>query len=162
MGRRNIIAGVVLIIISLTFGYLTSQLPHRIVGGDPGIAFFPWLITLSVLILSIAMTVQGWLSIRQGEGADPSAPHDASPWRLPPTRVIAMIVLYIVFIALLPYLGFLVASVPFFTILMFLYGGRHKVLLILAGPCIPIAIYYLFRHVFLIPLPQATLEILGG
>ena len=80
----------------------------------------------------------------------------------PPLRVIAMIVLYIVFIAALPYLGFLIASIPFFTILMALYGGRHKVLLTLAGPCIPIAIYYLFRHVFLIPLPKATLEILGG
>jgi len=155
MGRKNIIAGVVLILISLTFGYLTSQLPNRIVGGDPGIAFFPWIITLSVLFLSIAMTVQGWLSIRQGEAA-------TTTWQPPPTRVIAMIVLYIVFITLLPYLGFLVASVPFFTILMFLYGGRHKALLILAGPCIPIAIYFLFRHVFLIPLPKATLEILGG
>ena len=55
MGRRNIIAGVALILISLTFAYLISQLPNRIVGGDPGIAFFPWIITLSVLILSIAM-----------------------------------------------------------------------------------------------------------
>ena len=154
MGRRNIIAGVALILISLTFAYLISQLPNRIVGGDPGIAFFPWIITLSVLILSIAMTIQGWLSIRQGEVA--------MSVQKPPLRVIAMIVLYIVFIAALPYLGFLIASIPFFTILMALYGGRHKVLLTLAGPCIPIAIYYLFRHVFLIPLPKATLEILGG
>jgi len=154
MGQKNIIAGVVLILISLTFMYLTSQLPNRIVGGDPGIAFFPWIITLSVLVLSIAMTIQGWLSIRQGEAA--------TTWQAPPTRVIVMVGLYIIFIALLPYLGFLIASIPFFTILMFLYGGRHKLLLTLAGPCIPISIYFLFRHVFLIPLPNATLEILGG
>jgi len=154
MGRKNIIAGVTLILISLTFAYLTSQLPHRNIGGDPGIAFFPWLITSFILILSVAMTVQGWLSIRQGEVTTSS--------QRPPTRVIAMIALYIVFIAALPYLGFLVASIPFFTILMALYGGRHKALLIVAGPCIPIAIYFLFRHVFLIPLPRATLEILGG
>jgi putative tricarboxylic transport membrane protein len=158
MGQKNIIAGVVLILISLTFGYLTSQLPQRTVGGDPGITFFPWIIALSVLVLSIAMTIQGWLIIRQGEAQGETE----TTWQRPPTRVIAMIVLYVVFIALLPYLGFLVASVPFFTILMYLYGGRHKVLLTLAGPCIPIAIYFLFRHGFLIPLPKATLEILGG
>lgn len=158
MGQKNIIAGVVLILISLTFGYLTSQLPQRTVGGDPGITFFPWIIALSVLVLSIAMTIQGWLIIRQGEAQGETE----KTWQRPPIRVIAMIVLYVVFIALLPYLGFLVASVPFFTILMYLYGGRHKVLLTLAGPCIPIAIYFLFRHAFLIPLPKATLEILGG
>jgi hypothetical protein len=94
MGQKNIIAGVVLILISLTFMYLTSQLPNRIVGGDPGIAFFPWIITLSILVLSIAMTIQGWLSIRKGDAI--------TTWQMPPTRVIVMVGLYIVFIALLP------------------------------------------------------------
>lgn len=154
MGRKNIIAGVILMIITLGYGYMTSQLPHRNIAGAPGISFFPWIITIGVFTLSLAMTIQGWMSIRQGE--------TNVPWQAPAPRVIAMLVLYVVFITSLQYLGFLIASIPVFMILMALYGGRHKLMLILAGPIIPIAIFLLFKKVFLIPLPKATLSILGG
>ena len=154
MGRKNIIAGVILMMIGIIYGYLTSQLPVRPVTGEPGISFFPWIITIAVLILSLAMTIQGWRAIRQEEAA--------LTWQPPSLQVVATLLLFMVYIAALPYLGFLIASVPFFIGLMVLYGGRHKTLLILAGPGVPIALYFLFRHVFLIPLPRATLTILGG
>ncbi len=154
MGRKNIIAGIVLILIGIGYGYLASELPIRDVKGVPGPSFFPIIITLALIALSSAMFFQGLKQIRAGDAGEEIS--------LPPKKVMIMLFVFLAFIAALPYLGFLYASIPFLTVMILLYGGRHKLLLIIAGPGIPLILYYFFRHVFLIPLPQATLSILGG
>ena len=154
MGRKNIIAGLVLILIGIGYGYLASELPIRDVKGVPGPSFFPFLIAMAQIGLAAAMFVQGLRDVRDGKAGEAVS--------LPSPNILTMLFVFLVFIAALPYLGFLFASIPFFTVLILLYGGRHKYLLLIAGPGIPIALYFLFRHVFLIPLPQATLSMLGG
>ncbi|MEQ8193173.1 MAG: tripartite tricarboxylate transporter TctB family protein [Rhodospirillales bacterium] len=154
MGRKNVIAGIVLLAIGLGYGYLSLQLPVRAIEGVPGPSFFPILIALSLSALAAALTWQG-IARRRAEA------HETTE-RLVTSRQFAMLGIFAAYLAALPFLGFLAAGIPFFAGLVFVYGGLRPIPFTLAAAGIPVGLFFLFRHVFQIPLPRGTLEILGG
>jgi len=58
----------------------------------------------------------------------------------------------------LPSLGFLLASVPFFGGMMMVFGERRPVWLIAGSVGIAVGLFYLFRLVFTIYLPAGVLK----
>ncbi len=152
MGRKNIIAALVLLGIGIGYGILTSRLPGSTARGVPGPAFFPWLVDICLLVLSAALLVQGIILVRR-EGA--------VRLQLPSWRVATTLILFVIYMAVLPFLGFIWASIPFFAALMMLYGARRKVFIVASSAGVPFFLFYLFGQVFKIPLPQGSLHILG-
>ena len=59
MGRRNVIAALVLLVLGATYAVLTTQLPDRTIPNTPGPSFFPWVVTGSLLVLAAGLLVQG-------------------------------------------------------------------------------------------------------
>ncbi len=55
LARRNVIVGAVLLVIGVAYGLMTASLPDRSLPNTPGPAFFPWLITGGLLVLSTAL-----------------------------------------------------------------------------------------------------------
>ena len=143
--RRDAIAGAVLLVIGVVYGLLTASLPNRSLPNTPGPAFFPWLITVGLIVLSVALLVQ---SVVRGGGDSQQATSDrfASRW-------LVALTLFFVYLILLPYAGFLAVSVPFFAALMWLYGERNRLVLALASIVIPVGLFYIFRLGFQILLP---------
>ena len=143
--RRDVVVGVVLLALGIGYGALTASLPNRSLPNTPGPAFFPWLITAAIIILSIA------LLLRAFGDSDPE-PSRTSPDTAAKLRLFTL--LWIVFyVVVLPFAGFLLASVPFFGGMMWFYGERRPVVILLASIVIPGGLLYVFRYVFQILLP---------
>jgi hypothetical protein len=157
MGRKNVIAGIALLALGLVYGYFALHLPVRAIEGVPGPSFFPILITLFLVALSAALVWQGVTQRRTQHAEHADVPE-------PPLtpRQLAMLGIFAAYLAALPVLGFLAAGIPFFAALVAIYGGLRPIPFVLVAGGIPAGLFFLFRHVFQIPLPRGTVEIFGG
>ena len=132
------------------YAYLIGSLPERsVMPNTPGPSFFPIIIVSAVLMLSAALLVSGVLSRHDR----PVVPAENKSW---PAAAIT-IGAFVAYLAVLPYAGFLVASVPFFAVLMYLYASRNMVMIAGASLVIPIALFTMFRYGFQIILPRGVL-----
>jgi putative tricarboxylic transport membrane protein len=147
MAQRNLIAGCVLLTCSLAYGFLTIQLPDRGLPNTPGPAFFPWLITGLLTILSAALLVQG---LRGHGGSAQAAPSPVTP------RGWLALGVFVVYLFLLPMLGFVTASIPFFAVLTLLYGQQNRVLVVLTAVAVPVLLFVVFRYGFQMLLPRGV------
>jgi putative tricarboxylic transport membrane protein len=149
MRLKNIVAALVLIALGAGYGVLTAGLPTRALPNAPDPSFFPWIITGSLLLLSAILLVQGLTAPRSAGDNGVSAP----PLRAPTV----LLVVFVAYVALLSFAGFLVASVPFFAVLMVLYGERRWIAIGVASLFVPVILVLLFRHVLQVPLPTGVL-----
>ena len=151
MQRNNKIAALVFIAFGSGYAYFTSQLTERTLPNTPGPSFLPWLLAIFLLFLSAGLLIQG---MNPSGGADkpPAGPKPFS------SRTSASgLILFAVYLAALPFTGFLVASIPFFAGLMAISGERRKPLIAAASLGIPLFLFFLFQFVFQIPMPKNTL-----
>lgn len=154
MRRRNIIAAVALIVFSLIYGALTTQLPVRSLPNTPGPPFFPWVNTAILLALSIGLLVQGLRGTNSGDNdSQPPAAATASQRRLAAWALGA----FVVYLIALPGLGFLLATTPFFAALMVLFGERRWLWVVIGSVATTTILYILFRHGFSVFLPRGIL-----
>ncbi len=148
MRRKNIIAAIVLMAFAVVYGGLTAFLPVRTLPNTPDSAFFPWIITVIIAALSF------WLLVR-GLKQEPTEPRSEEK----PDRRLAVWALgvFAVYLALMPKLGFILATLPFFAIMMFLYGERRAVWIGVGTVSATFLMYVLFRHGFGVFLPRGLL-----
>ena len=145
MAQRNLLAGAVLLAIGLAYGALTTGLPERTLPDTPGPAFLPWIITAAWLVLSAALLAHGLIAA-SNESKD-------AGYRVPAKGWVALAG-FVVYVGLLPWLGFVAASALFFAGLMWLYGERNRLLIALTSLIVPVVLFYLFTAGFQILLPR--------
>lgn len=150
MRRRNLISGIILLAIGIGYAVLTSSLPTRAIGSATQPSFFPWIVAVIFITLSAALLIQGLRPIAN-DGV-PKAPDVAR------SKYIWGFVAFVVYLALLPILGFVAANIPFFGFLMYLYGARRPAWLAVGAVGIPVTLFFLFREVFQIRLPSGLLS----
>ncbi len=153
MALRNIVAGAALLALGIVYFYLATQLPERSLPNIPGPAFFPYLIAVVLIGLSGALLVQGLRTYRRAPVELDLAAR---------TPAIAALALFAAYLAVLPHLGFLAASIPFAAGMIWLYGGRRRMLVAAGAIGLPLALSLLFREVFRIPLPHGSWSVFGG
>ena len=148
MRRRNIIAGWALIIFTILYGSLTSMLPARTLPNTPDPSFFPWINTAIILSLSLWLLVSS-LKLPNTADGEPSANQKK--------RMAEMLGAFVLYVAAIPGLGFILATVPFFAVMMLLFGERRWAWL--GGGAIggAITLYLIFRHGFGVFLPRGLL-----
>ena len=150
MKQRNLIAALVLLAFSGGYAYMTAHLPARGIENMTEPSFFPWIVATLLLMLTSILLVQ---SLLPGPAA--------ATWNLSAaarSKVAQVLGLFAVYVAVLPSLGFLVASVPFFGAMMAVYGERRPVWLVLGSFGVAVGLFYLFRLVFTIYLPAGVLK----
>ena len=149
MRRKNIIAGVVLIFISLWYGYLTSELPVRTLPNTPDPSFFPWINTIILLLLSVSLLGQGLFFTEEGESKiDPVARR----------LVITSLALFFGYLLILPPLGFVVASIPFFAAMMVLFEERRPIWVASSSIAVTVVLFSVFRYGFGVLLPLGVMD----
>ena len=148
MRNRNVVAALILIALGVVYGYLTAGLPKRSLPDTPDPSFFPWIITASLLILSFALLLKG---LRGRDARD--AVDTGGGLRAP----VVFLTLFVVYVAVLPFTGFVLASVPFFAALMWLYGERRRGWIGVVSFALPVILVFVFRHALQIPLPTGVL-----
>jgi len=70
--------------------------------------------------------------------------------------------LFVAYVAALPFTGFVIASVPFFAALMWLYGERRRGWIVAVSVMLPVILVLVFRNALHIPLPTGALAGLLG
>jgi putative tricarboxylic transport membrane protein len=124
---------------------MTALLPNRGLPNTPGPAFFPWLITVGLVLLSVILLVQSLARERPEPTQAPASKGSV--------RQLIMLGVFGAFLVLLPVVGFLAAAVPFFAGLMWLYGERNRLALTLVAIAAPVTVFYIFRVGLNILLP---------
>ena len=150
MKQRNLIAALVLLAFSGGYAYMTANLPDRGIENMTEPSFFPWIVTTLLLTLTSILLVQSLLPSQA-----------AAAWALSAaakSKVAQVLGLFAVYVAVLPSLGFLVASVPFFGGMMAVYGERRPLWLVLGSIGVSVGLFYLFRLGFTIYLPVGVLK----
>jgi len=150
MKQRNLIAALVLLAFSGGYAYMTANLPDRGIENMTEPSFFPWIVTTLLLTLTSILLVQSLLPSQA-----------AAAWTLSTaakSKVAQVLGLFAVYVAVLPSLGFLVASVPFFGGMMAVYGERRPLWLVLGSIGVSVGLFYLFRLGFTIYLPVGVLK----
>ena len=154
MGQKNVVVALVLIAVAAGYGILAAGLPERTVPNTPGPSFFPWLITIAIAGLATALLWQGRRAMQgTGSGAGFSG-FDR--------KAALTLVIFAIYLGLLPVAGFLLASIPFTAALILLFGGRNRLVVVAGSVGMPVLLFYLFREVFSILLPAGALGLLGG
>lgn len=149
MRNKNISAAIVLLIFGIGYGVLTANLPDRSLPNTPSPAFFPWIITAIILLLSVWLLVRGLRQPRME-----SEPMDTPTLRL----AVSAMVFFVLYVALMPVLGFVLATIPFFTVMMMLYGERRPLWIVSGTVGFTAALYIIFRHGFSVFLPPGLLR----
>ena len=150
MKQLNLIAALVLLAFSGGYAYMTANLPDRGIENMTEPSFFPWIVTTLLLTLTSILLVQSLLPSQA-----------AAAWALSAaakSKVAQVLGLFAVYVAVLPSLGFLVASVPFFGGMMAVYGERRPLWLVLGSIGVSVGLFYLFRLGFTIYLPVGVLK----
>ena len=145
MKQKDIVAACVLLVVVIGYGYQTTLLPARTLPNTPDPSFFPWINTILLGVLSFALLIQGILRPTK-KGVMQST--------LGTRTVIVALGSILLYLVAIPYFGFVLSSVPFFAGFMVLHGERRKLWLLIGAAGVPIFLYYLFRHVFSVPLPR--------
>lgn len=148
MSKKNIIAALTLIGFGMFYGYQNTLIPTRTLPNSPDPSFFPWVLTVLLLILSCALLIQGF---------------KASSEKVLPDKIGSMVrpvtclVFFALYLVALPWLGFLIASIPFFAGMVMIFGERRKTWWIPFSIGVPLFLFLLFQYLFQIPLPRAGL-----
>jgi len=148
MRQKNIIAAAVLIVLIVIYGIMTAFLPVRTLPNTPDPSFFPWINTVVILVLSV------WLLLR-GLGQPHSDPVRGNFGGR--KRALGAMGSFLVYLVALPGLGFVLATVPFFAVMMTLFGERRPFQVTCGAVGMTFALYLLFRHAFGIFLPRGLL-----
>ncbi|HSG95563.1 MAG TPA: tripartite tricarboxylate transporter TctB family protein [Afifellaceae bacterium] len=147
MAHKNIAAAIGLLVFAGWFAVMTAGLPERaVMPNTPGPSFFPWLITAALCALSVTLLFQGIIRLKRQSGAVA----ERQDVRISVLALASMAV----YLAALPYLGFVPASVLFFAALMWLYGSRNPFLIAAGAIFGPLILFVVFRHGFNILLPR--------
>ena len=151
MRKRNLISAAILIALGIGYAILAVQLPTRNIENATGPSFFPLVVVTGFLILSASLLVQAMLPAELGKVP--------ALVKISPAKFGWAFAAAVIYLAALPWLGFIAANIPLFAVLMILYGEKRPAWVIGGSLMISIAVFFVFREVFQIHLPAG---ILGG
>jgi putative tricarboxylic transport membrane protein len=144
--RANLFAGVFLLGIAVAMLVGTGGLPAPGRANDPGAAGYPRLLAIAIAALAIALLFQ----------------RDKGTERLPrgsdARRVIAILVMLLVYVNILAALGFILATALFLVGALALAGVRHPAPLATVPIVFSAAVYYVFSVTLRVSLPRGIVE----
>lgn len=148
--HRTTIGGIVLLTFSIALYVLAGRLPGHPMGGDPGSALIPRLLAVALLLLSISLIAEGIRAQRRGHTAEEMERHLFH-------QQIGILLLTLVYVAVMPHIGFLISTF-LYLLAFFKYAGTRGYAwpgAMAAG--VDVLLFYSFRELLSVPLP----EILG-
>lgn len=145
-------AGTFLVLFAGTI-YLSSKLPLLDALG-PGPGFFPLILALLGVVLSLALLVQ---LVRQPDAAvgapDPDASEDLIPDRSAMFRIVGIIVLLLAAFTALDPLGYRLTALVFITLLLLVLGVRNYIAIALVALALSFGVFHSFYYWLKVPLP---------
>ncbi|WP_072386046.1 tripartite tricarboxylate transporter TctB family protein [Hyphomicrobium sp. CS1BSMeth3] len=145
-------AGTFLVLFAGTI-YLSSKLPLLDALG-PGPGFFPLILALLGVVLSLVLLVQ---LVRQPDATvgapDPDAGDDLVPDRSAMFRIAGIIVLLLAAFTALDPLGYRLTALVFITLLLLVLGVRNYIAIALVALALSFGVFHSFYYWLKVPLP---------
>jgi putative tricarboxylic transport membrane protein len=119
----------------------------------PGPGFFPLILALLGVVLSLALLVQ---LVRQPDAAgvpDPDASEDLVPDRSAMFRIAGIIVLLLAAFTALDPLGYRLTALVFITLLLLVLGVRNYIAIALVALALSFGVFHSFYYWLKVPLP---------
>lgn len=149
MRKANIIISIILLGFASFYAYLIANLPARDLPNTLGAAFVPWVLAGILTGLSLTLLVSSILMRSKGQRVS-----------LPGRELLGiafLLLLIVCYIKLMPFLGFLIASIVFLMILTWLAGARKPLEMIIFSVTTSTLVYLLFHKFFQVQLPAGIL-----
>ena len=154
MRRKNIIAAMVIIVITIIYGLMTLQLPTRSLPDTPGPTFFPWINVVIILFLSVVLLLSSVFSTKnfnlEFKQEETQSNHNL--------RALLALIGFAVYLVTLPSFGFLFTTIPFFSFLMVMFSEKRPLYILSSSVGLTFLFYFVFRYGFNIFLPAGALH----
>ncbi len=152
MGKREIILGAFLMILSAVLYALTYQFPHQTLAFSPKI--FPRFVSACLFVISAVLVLQGITSVRKGSWEGKPELKTSKAFM---ARLLVGIVIGYAYTRLLPVTGYIVATPPFIAGIMLVFNEKRWTKIVATSIITTSILYILFRIVFRVPLPRFSL-----
>jgi putative tricarboxylic transport membrane protein len=156
MGRKEVIIGVFLMLLSVVFYILTYQFPRQTLAFSPKI--FPRFVSVCLFMVSSVFVIQGTMGMRrrsQDKKPEPTTKVPIDKALL--IRMLLGVLIGYAYTRLLPVTGYVVATPPFIAGIMLVFRERRWLKIVATSIITSSLLYILFRIIFKVPLPRFSL-----
>lgn len=166
MIRANVLAGLFCLGFGIWVWHVAGFVPAMTATDNLGGRFFPRLISGAMIVASIGLVLTGLFGIEISAGtargparSRPEARRDDPVVSFGPgeVRLVLFVATMAVYVVLLPLLGYLLASVLCFAVMLVLAGESRPLAVAVAAPGITALLYVLFAVLFGMNVPEGTL-----
>ncbi len=153
--HKDVISGVFLFLVGLAFFAFSFQIRLTNIDRLVGSRLFPQAGGILLMVLSSVLIIGNFLKNRNAQPAASSRPTEKPVYR----NTILVLLSFALYIYLLDYIGFFVATLAYlFTQMLILRGskatGKTLALYALLSVVATVTIYFMFNHVFYLILPR--------
>lgn len=149
--KADIVAAICLLLVSFLVFWISRGFPSSKTG--IGVSTFPKLLAGLLIIFSIIIIIQAIKNSSFSE-KEPIFKEFKKGHKL----IIAVIIILIIYIQMLEVLGFILSSFLLLITLMFIFGERRKIILLLVPLLFSVILYLIFDKIAMVFLPEGIIE----
>jgi len=149
--KADIVAATCLLLVSFLVFWISKDFPSSKTG--IGVSTFPKLLAGLLIIFSIVIIIQA-IKNSSFSKKEPIFKEFKKGHKL----IIAVIIILIIYIHTLEVLGFILSSFLLLITLMFIFGERRKIILLLVPLLFSVILYLVFSKMAMVFLPEGIIE----
>jgi len=149
--KADIVAAICLLLVSLLVFWISKDFPSSKTG--IGVSTFPKLLAGLLIIFSIVIIIQA-IKNSSFSKKEPTFKEFKKGHKL----IIAVIIILIIYIQMLEVLGFILSSFLLLITLMFIFGERRKIILLVVPLLFSVILYLVFSKMAMVFLPEGIIE----
>lgn len=149
--KADIVAAICLLLVSFLVFWISKDFPSSKTG--IGVSTFPKLLAGLLIIFCIVIIIQA-IKNSSFSKKEPTFKEFKKGHKL----IIAVIIILIIYIQMLEVLGFILSSFLLLITLMFIFGERRKIILLLVPLLFSVILYLVFSKMAMVFLPEGIIE----
>jgi len=149
--KADIVAAICLLLVSFLVFWISKDFPSSKTG--IGVSTFPKLLAGLLIIFSIVIIIQA-IKNSSFSKKEPTFKEFKKGHKL----IIAVIIILIIYIQMLEVLGFILSSFLLLITLMFIFGERRKIILLVVPLLFSVVLYLVFSKMAMVFLPEGIIE----
>ena len=149
--KADIVAAIFLLLVSFFVFWISKDFPSSKTG--IGVSTFPKLLAGVLIIFSIIIIIQ---AIKNSSFSKKEPIF--KEFKMGHKLIIAVIIILIIYIQTLEVLGFILSSFLLLITLMFIFGERRKIILLLVPLLFSVVLYLVFSKMAMVFLPEGIIE----
>lgn len=149
--KADIVAAICLLLVSFLVFWISKDFPSSKTG--IGVSTFPKLLAGLLIIFSIVIIIQA-IKNSSFSKKEPTFKEFKKGHKL----IIAVIIILIIYIQMLEVLGFILSSFLLLITLMFIFGERRKIILLVVPLLFSVILYLVFSKMAMVFLPEGIIE----